>query len=44
MPWYMFLIYGILVIGAFSSAFNAHLQWRWYKDYVDDKNHENKGK
>ncbi len=33
----MFLTYGILVLGAISSAFNAHLQYRWHQDYLRDR-------
>ncbi len=30
MSWYMFIIYGILTIGAVSSFMNYRLQHKWY--------------
>jgi hypothetical protein len=30
MEWYMFLVYGVLVIGAISSYLNYKLQKKWF--------------
>jgi len=31
MEWYMFIIYGVLIMGAISSYRNFKLQEKWYK-------------
>jgi hypothetical protein len=31
MEWYMFLVYGVLVIGAISSYLNYRLQKKWFE-------------
>ena len=31
MEWYMFLVYGVLVIGAVSSYLNYRLQKEWFE-------------
>ncbi len=37
MDWYMFIIYGILTIGAVSSFLNYRLQHKWYMETKDDR-------